>query len=97
MSNNNEVKNDVSNSKLSVELIEKIQRSFTFKKEKSTLTTDVDDSSDSDSDDSWLDDEQWYCEKMAQLSGREQVTTSIQQNPNKLKEFLYTRFRSESG
>jgi hypothetical protein len=93
MSNNNEVKNDVS-----VELIEKIQRMrFMLKKEKSTLTTNVDDSSDSDSDDSWLDDEQWYCEKMAQLSGREQVTTSIQQNPNKLKEFLYTRFRSESG
>jgi hypothetical protein len=92
MSNNNEVKNDVSNSKLSVELIEKIQRMrFMFKKEKSTLTTDVDDSSDSDSDDSWLDDDQWYCEKMAQ------VTTSIQQSPNKLKEFLYTRFRSESG
>ena len=36
-----------------------------FKKDKSTLTTDVGDSSDS-ADGNWLDDEQWQCKNMAQ-------------------------------
>ena len=89
-------KDDVRNSTLSMEMIEKIQRMrVMFKKNKILLTTDDDDSSDSE-DDSWLDDEQWYCEKMAQWSGRVKVSSSIQENPKKLKEFLQTRFRSKS-
>lgn len=95
MSNNDELKNNVRIPNLSVEMIEKIQRMrVMFKKDKS-IVFDYDDSSDSD-DDSWLDDEQWYCEKMAQWSGRVKVTSSIQQDPQKLKEFLQTRFRSKS-
>ena len=96
MSNNNEFNNNVvSKPNLSVEMIEKIQRMrIMFKKDKSIIV-DYDDSSDSD-DDSWLDDEQWYCEKMAHWSGRVKVTSSIHQDPQKLKEFLQTRFRSKS-
>lgn len=95
MSNNTTVKKYVSNSNLSVEMTEKIQRMrVLFKKNKSILVVDDDDSSDSD--DSWLDDEQWYCEKMAQWSGRVKVVPSIQDDPKKLKDFLQTRFRSKS-
>ncbi len=94
MSNNSEFTN-VSKPNLSTEMIEKIQRMrVMFQKDKS-IVVDEDDSSDSD-DDSWLDDEQWYCEKMAQWSGRVKVSSSIQQDPHKLKEFLQTRFRSKS-
>ena len=50
-----------------------------------------DDSSDTE-DDSWLDDEQWYCEHLAQWSGRVKVTAAVQQNPAKLKDFLETHF-----
>ena len=50
-----------------------------------------DDSSDSE-DDSWLDDEQWYCEHLAQWPGRVKVTAAVQQNPAKLKDFLETHF-----
>ena len=46
-----------------------------------------DDSSDSE-DDSWLDDEQWYCEHLAQWSGRVKVTAAVQQNSARLKDFL---------
>ena len=89
-------KDDVRNSTLSMEMTEKIQRMrVMLKKNKILLTIDDDDSSDSE-DDSWLDDEQWYCEKMAQWSGRVKVSSSTQENPKKLKEFLQTRFRSKS-
>ena len=54
------------------------------------LRTD-DDSSDTE-DDSWLDDEQWHCEHLAQWSGRVKVTAAVQQNPAKLKDFLETHF-----
>jgi hypothetical protein len=43
------------------------------------------DDDSSDSEDSWLDDEQWYCEHLARLSGRVKVTASVQQNPANLK------------
>jgi hypothetical protein len=95
MSNNTEFKNDVSNRNLSAEMKQKIQRMRVMLKKDKSIVVDEDDSSDSD-DDSWLDDEQWYCEKMAQWSGRVKVTSSIQQDPQKLKEFLQTRFRSKS-
>lgn len=94
MSNNNEF-NNVSNRNLSAEMKQKIQRMRVMLKKDKSIVVDEDDSSDSD-DDSWLDDEQWYCEKMAQWSGRVKVTSSIQQDPQKLKEFLQTRFRSKS-
>lgn len=94
MSNNNEF-NNVSNRNLSAEMKQKIQRMRVMLKKDNSIVVDENDSSDSD-DDSWLDDEQWYCEKMAQWSGRVKVTSSIQQDPHKLKEFLQTRFRSKS-
>jgi hypothetical protein len=94
MSSNNAV---IKNSNISVEMIEKIKKMrLILKKEKSIVKPEPDDGDSSDSDDSWLDDEQWYCEKMAQWSGRVKVTPSIQENPKKLKDFLQTRFRSKS-
>ena len=63
-----------------------------IKKEKVKQILADNDSSDSE-DDSCLDDEQWYCEHLAQWSGRVTVTADVQQNPAKLKEFLETHFR----
>jgi hypothetical protein len=62
-----------------------------IKEKKVKSTRGNDDSSDSE-DDSWLDDEQWYCEHLAQWSGRVKVTSSVQHNPAKLKEFFSTHF-----
>jgi hypothetical protein len=62
-------------------------------KEKKVKSIQADDDSSDSEDDSWLDDDQWYCEHLAQWSGRVKVTASIQQNPAKLKNFLQTHFR----
>ena len=60
--------------------------------EKNVKSIRADDYSSGSEDDSWLDDEQWYCEHLAQWSGRVKVTASVQENPAKLKEFLETHF-----
>jgi hypothetical protein len=61
-------------------------------KEKKVKSIRADDDSSDSEDDSWLDDEQWYCEHLAQWSGRVKVTAFVQHNPAKLKEFLETHF-----
>ena len=72
-----------------------LRQQYREKKDKTVRQKGIDGDDDS-SDDEWLDDEQWYCEHVAQWTGHVDVSGAVLLNPTELDRLLNAHFEKHS-